>query len=98
MLLGFLLTSDIREFPHMPAKATPSFNILLAALFVVIGVTSLLSKSWLLGAGFLCLGVSFFLLGGSSQTWRTGPQWRRVATIVLQVVAAVAIVWGLLKS
>ncbi|HLZ23007.1 MAG TPA: hypothetical protein VKQ30_12880 [Ktedonobacterales bacterium] len=82
----------------MPTKTTLSYNILLAALFVVVGVTSLLSKSWLLGAGFLCLGVSFLLLGGNSQAWRAGPRWRRAATIALQVVAAVTIVIGLVGS
>lgn len=82
----------------MPTKTALSYNVLLAALFVVIGVTSLLAKSWLLGAGFLCLGVSFLLLGRNSQEWRAGPQWRRAATIVLQVVAAVTIVIGLLGT
>lgn len=82
----------------MPTKATLSYNILLAALFIVVGITSLLSKNWLLGGGFLCLGISFLLLGGNSQAWRAGPQWRRAATIVLQVIATVAILWGLFKS
>lgn len=82
----------------MSPKTALTFNILLAALFGVIGVTSLLARSWLLGLGFLCLGVSFLLLGANAQTWRSAPQWRRAATIALQVIAAVAIVSGLLRG
>lgn len=82
----------------MPLKTALTFNVLVAALFVVIGVTSLLARSWLLGVGFLCLGVSFLLLGANAQAWRNAPQWRRAATIVLQVIAAVAIVTGLLRG
>lgn len=82
----------------MPTKTSLSFNTLLAALFLVIGVTSLLSKGWLIGAGFLCLGVSFFLLGGNAQAWRDSPPWRRTTTIALQVIAAVAIVSGLIAG
>ncbi|MGH2517723.1 MAG: hypothetical protein ACRDHP_18910 [Ktedonobacterales bacterium] len=84
----------------MPTKTALSYNVLLAALFVVIGVTSLLSNSpnWFLGIGFLCLSGSFLLLGGNPQAWRAGPQWRRVATVGVQIIAAALIVWGLFKG
>ena len=82
----------------MPTKTTISYNLLAAALFVVIGITSLLAKGWLLGAGFLCLGVSFVLLGASSKAWSSAPVWRRGTTILFQVAAVIMIVIGLLSS
>lgn len=82
----------------MPTKTTISYNLLAAALFAVIGITSLLARGWLLGIGFLCLGISFVLLGASSKAWSSAPVWRRGTTILFQLAAVILIVIGLLGA
>lgn len=76
----------------MSSRIAFSYNRILAVVFVLGGIAALVAHIYSIGVALICLGASFFLLGNNTQAWASAPRWRKTATIILQVTAAVLLV------
>lgn len=81
-----------------PRSSLQTFTPIIGAFFALAAVAAAFTHDFATASAFACVGAAFLLFWRETRSWADLPRWKRMTTLLLILLGAIALVISFIYS